>query len=154
MKYITNSFSLGMLPEGASPVVKTITVIEVMDECVDFGEASRRDYPPRLCGKSIVGHTDVAAIISGMLGTDVPMNRESISLSCGDVLFVAQYIGPRLPEGCTTLPEGASIKWLRVIIVDNVSRKLAEHAALSVSYCSDTDAMIKTAHSLWGDVWE
>jgi hypothetical protein len=39
-------------------------------------------------------------------------NRVNVSLKPGDAAIVGQYIGPRLPEGATTLPEGATIKWL------------------------------------------
>lgn len=59
---------------------------------------------------SVVGHQDLANIIG------VPYNRTNLKLNKGDVLYVAQYVGGRLPEGCTTLPEGSSIKYFRVEI--------------------------------------
>src|SRR5690554_7912814 len=65
---------------------------------------------------SIVGHADVAAVLSDLLGYEVPVNRATVSLQPGDVLFVGQYCGPRLPEGATKLPSGAKIKWYRVDI--------------------------------------
>jgi hypothetical protein len=44
------------------------------------------------------------------------MNRANVSLAAGDRVLVGQYSGPRLPEGTTTLPEGATIKWLVVTV--------------------------------------
>ena len=61
-----------------------------------------------------VGHPDTAAVISTLLGKEVVPNRVNIQLTQGDVLIVAQYTGPRLPEGATELPEGATIKFWRV----------------------------------------
>ena len=60
---------------------------------------------------SVVGHADTAAVFSTVLGRDVPYNRATIKLADGDHLLVGQYIGPRLPEGATSLPEGATIEW-------------------------------------------
>lgn len=60
--------------------------------------------------KSVVGHEDTANILG------VEFNRESITLNKGDVLYVAQIVGGRLPEGATTLPEGFSFKYLKVAI--------------------------------------
>jgi hypothetical protein len=62
---------------------------------------------------SRIGHTDTAAIVSRLLGIECEMRRDSISIQPGDRLLVAQYSGPRLPEGATMLPEGARIEfWL------------------------------------------
>jgi hypothetical protein len=50
-------------------------------------------------------------VLSGLIGFEVPINRVSVSLKPGDILVVGQYIGPRLPEGCKALPDGARIEW-------------------------------------------
>ena len=42
------------------------------------------------------------------------MARISVTLQPGDVLYVAQLRGGRLPEGTTTLPEGFGFDWVRV----------------------------------------
>lgn len=63
---------------------------------------------------SCVGHPDMAKLISADLKMDIPFNRETVCLEDGDVLFVAQYTGPRLPEGATSLPEGAKIRYYRI----------------------------------------
>lgn len=57
---------------------------------------------------SVVGHPDTARVLG------VKFNRVSIRLAKGDVLYVAQLVGGRLPEGATTLPEGYSFKYLKV----------------------------------------
>lgn len=67
---------------------------------------------------SIVGHADTATILTNMLGFEVTFNRVSFTAEHGDVLYVAQYNGPRLPEGATTLPEGAGFKFYRIEGID------------------------------------
>jgi hypothetical protein len=37
--------------------------------------------------------------------------RKYMSEEIGEGVLVAQYRGPRLPEGATELPEGATIEW-------------------------------------------
>lgn len=66
--------------------------------------------------ESAVGHADTAAVLGSQLGMAVPANRVNVSLSQGDTAIIGQYRGPRLPEGTTTLPDGATIQWLRVTI--------------------------------------
>jgi len=63
---------------------------------------------------SCVGHADTALLFSNLLNTEVQMNRCSTSLQFGDVILVGQYNGPRLPEGATSLPEGAKIRWMMI----------------------------------------
>ena len=68
--------------------------------------------------KSSIGHADMANMLTEMTGVAIEMNRCNDSLSVGDTLLIAQYSGPRLPEGATALPEGAKIKYLKVTICD------------------------------------
>lgn len=56
---------------------------------------------------SAIGHQDTANILG------VPMNRINVHLSKGDIAYVAQLQGGRLPEGATTLPDGFSFKFNR-----------------------------------------
>ena len=58
-----------------------------------------------------MGHDDIAKMVG------LTKNRISISLQDGDVVYIAQYIGPRLKEGQTTLPKGAKIIPIRYDIV-------------------------------------
>ena len=49
---------------------------------------------------------------------DVPCaGRITVTLHKGDTVMIGQYSGPRLEEGATTLPPGATIKWCRVTIL-------------------------------------
>ena len=98
--YLGNAFSLGMLPPGGA---WDLEILETDPQWV----AARR-------WTSVVGHADTAEIMSQILGKEVPFNRVSLQLQRGDKLYVGQYSGPRLPEGATSLPEGASIQWVRV----------------------------------------
>lgn len=60
---------------------------------------------------SAVGHQDTANVLG------VPMNRINVHLSKGDVAFVAQLQGGRLPEGSTTLPAGFTFKFVKVEVL-------------------------------------
>lgn len=64
--------------------------------------------------ESAIGHADTARIVSGMLGVELPANRVNVKLAKGEKMIVAQYSGPRLPEGATTLPDGAKIEFVLV----------------------------------------
>lgn len=66
---------------------------------------------------SVVGHPDTASLLTSMLGKEVAFNRTSISLQEGESLIVAQVTGGRLPEGCTTLPEGVTLAFVKVELI-------------------------------------
>lgn len=60
---------------------------------------------------SHIGHAETAAVASAELGVNIPMVRDTHCFN--GMLLVVQYKGPRLAEGSTTLPEGASMEyWL------------------------------------------
>ena len=107
MKYLSNAFSLQMvtdhLENGVNIHAETADMAEVAEAMVDGA-------------KSAIGHTDTAAVVSNMLGQNVPAQRVNISLAKGDILYVAQLTGGRLPEGSTTLPEGFSITFVKVTL--------------------------------------
>ena len=95
MRYIANAFSLGMVPRELLGRVR-------LTPC----------NPPALDGlESCVGHADTAAVLG------VAMRRVSVTLQAGDVLYVAQLAGGRLPEGTTVLPDGFSFSWVEVTIL-------------------------------------
>ena len=102
MVYISNALAAQMLPEGNVSLVKTDITPEEAKELLK-GEF-----------QSAVGHADIARILSGMVGVEIPMNRINVALNQGDILVIGAYIGPRLPEGATSLPEGATIKLMKV----------------------------------------
>lgn len=105
MLYVSSAFSLNML-DGKEHNLK---VVPLSDE-----EAYNLIQDKSFV--SIIGHQDTAAIISTLLGKDVAYCRRNTSLTADDTMLVGQYIGPRLPEGTTTLPENARIEFYYVEI--------------------------------------
>ncbi len=102
MNYLGNAFSLQMLDTNASwwnISVRPVDPWNIPHEII-----------------SCIGHPDTAAVVSAELGRDIPVNRTSVYLRPGDALYVAQLVGGRLPEGATKLPEGFTIKYLKVSI--------------------------------------
>lgn len=96
---ITNSFSINMLSGAFHELMFTKLDLEDAQRLVSQGLTS------------YIGHADMAAVVGGLLEKEVPMCRETMKFH--GVLLVAQYTGPRLPEGTTVLPEGAAVEfWL------------------------------------------
>ncbi len=98
-RILGNAFSLQMLSGPAT---------------VRFDEVTPEDIPTDVV--STIGHADTAAVLSDLLGFEVPMNRTFVTLDEDTELYVAQLVGGRLPEGATTLPEGFSFKFYRVTL--------------------------------------
>jgi hypothetical protein len=68
---------------------------------------------------SAVGHADTAALIGALVGAPCAAARISVpALVPGDHHLLALYQGPRLPEGATTLPEGASLAFYELFADD------------------------------------
>lgn len=111
--YLLNAFSLNMLEDAGEMIPRRIDVIEV-----PAGWVHRTLLSPEEGYVSAVGHADTAEIFSDILGFEIPYKRVTVSLKTGDDAIVGQYIGPRLPEGTKTLPEGATIKWLYLKVRD------------------------------------
>lgn len=97
--YISNAFSFNMVSVDNFMLVRAEKI-------------SCSDIPKDVV--SAIGHADTARVVSGILGFEVACNRMQVSLEPGDILYLAQYKGPRLPEGATTLPEGATLEFLKV----------------------------------------
>jgi hypothetical protein len=101
--YIGNAFSLSMLDrDGQRRFPQPVTLA----------------YARLVVGRrfvSCVGHEETAELITQALGLEmgdkVRPNRVGVKLTDDDTLVVAQYIGPRLPEGATKLPDGARFEW-------------------------------------------
>lgn len=105
--YISNAISIGMFPVDQSVDVRIKPArIEYIQELFDQVEVI-----------SAVGHASTAAVISDQIGYIVESNRINVELTIDDCLIVAQYVGPRLPEGATTLPDGAEIRYFVVMLV-------------------------------------
>lgn len=89
--YLLNAFSLQMVDVPCS---------------VHFEEVD--ELPDGLT--SAIGHADTAHVLG------VEPNRINVHLSEGDVAYVAQLQGGRLPEGSTTLPDGFTFKFIKVSV--------------------------------------
>lgn len=106
---ICNALSLNMLlPTCVMGALRfTRATPELVRACIDESE----------CGaESAIGHADTARIVGALLGVDIPASRRDVKLAVGDEIIVAQYSGPRLPEGATALPEGAKIEFFIVTL--------------------------------------
>ena len=121
--YICNSLALGMLDRSIQALS--------LDDCATMG-SPRIPYPISLerarelvaMASDVVpavGHADTAAVLATALGLTVSQvsDRKTVRLQgspsgyteCVEYALIGAYVGPRLPEGCTTLPEGATIEW-------------------------------------------
>lgn len=113
MTYLTNAFSINMLAVPSwlwgATVNVTFTRISPMTAAAELKDGFT----------GAIGHADTAAIVAGQLGLDpaAVFARHTVTLTDGDQVIVAQYRGPRLPEGAVTLPDGAAIDYYRVVVV-------------------------------------
>jgi hypothetical protein len=96
--FLLNAFSVNMLAGDASVRFTEITEYEAY-MCLAEGFTSA------------VGHADTAALFSSVLGLEVKSARLTVVFTQEDVAILGQYSGPRLPEGSTKLPQGATIRW-------------------------------------------
>lgn len=101
---LANAFSIQMLT-GKAEVNFTPVTVEYVVRKLQAGF------------ESYIGHPDLAAVVTDVTGIEIPVNRASLQLTDDDVLIVAQYRGPRLAEGTTKLPEGATVEFWRVMII-------------------------------------
>lgn len=113
MLYIANAFSLNMLVHKQALVkVEPISIKEV-----GFWLAAEHV-------ESAVGHESTVNVINAALeaaGYDectIECNNSSIQIGPAEKVIVAQYKGPRLEEGTKVLPEGATIEWYMVKVLD------------------------------------
>lgn len=65
---------------------------------------------------SFIGHADTATVVGGLLGMEISCQRRFGTLTVGETAVVAQIVGGRLREGCTTLPDGFSIQFFQVTV--------------------------------------
>ena len=102
---VSNAVSLNMLPKG-------ITSGGIIFRRISLDEARRLVREAKQI-VSAIGHADTARIVGQELGIELQADRRNVTL--GDELtLVAQYVGPRLPEGATELPQGARIEFFVV----------------------------------------
>jgi len=97
---LVNAFSINMLTGNSVVRFTQITTDQAKELLNDNVE-------------SFIGHTDTANVLTTILGVPVTVNRASLIAQQGEQFIVAQFSGPRLPEGTTSLPEGAVLTfWL------------------------------------------
>lgn len=94
-KLLLNAFSLQMLEDVRANV--------------KFYPASKYDA---LSGDliSYVGHEDLAIFLG------VPFNRKPCKIKVGDTVYIAQYMGGRLPDGSTQLPDFSTVEFVKVVV--------------------------------------
>lgn len=103
---LLNAFSINMLD------TEHVDISTVKVEKISLAQARELAATGKL--QSCIGHADTAAVVSNLLGTAFPSNRTTIVMGNRETALVAQYVGPRLPEGTSVLPEGARITWYLV----------------------------------------
>lgn len=130
--YVANAFSLQMLqaPDAglAKITVMPLPVMEVANRLHDYESSGAHIV-------SCVGHADTAAVYSDQLMRRVPVQRTSVRLTRGDVLYVGQIVGGRLPEGSTTLPDGVSIEWMQVVVRYRADNRQCPRTTAPVRIC-------------------
>lgn len=97
----------------------SIQMISALNEAsVSFRKISIEQAKNLLNGEvdSYIGHADTARVISGMLGMEVPAQRRFGTLVSGETAIVAQVVGGRLPESCTTIPKGMSLQFFQITV--------------------------------------
>ena len=122
--FLCSAFSLQMVKDYPCKVMITEVKVD--------------DFPDNL--KSAVGHQDTAAVLG------VPMNRVNVTLEVGDVCYVAQLQGGRLPEGATKLPEGYSFRFFKVEI-EAVADAETETEAEEEDAATDSKEQSRWRHS-------
>jgi len=127
---LLNALSLNMYDaDSLFPVTEKITIEKVKDllfpvHC-DSGEYSlsplsraRLENKPKISQinncESCIGHADTANVLSTLLQREIPCNRVTVQLKQNEKCIIAQYRGPRLPEGAISLPEGSKIEFFLV----------------------------------------
>lgn len=108
--YLLSAFSLNMLPDDVK--MQSLKVINT-----DYNTLRL------LCPLAInaIGHIETDRIVRRMLKEeDVNVlekgKRSTVKLQENDIAIVAQYYGPRLPEGCLELPRDSEIKFKIVLL--------------------------------------
>lgn len=91
--------------------------------------------------ESVIGHEDTAKVVSSVLSREVPAVRATVQLEPGDILYLAQYKGPRLPEGATKLPEGATLEFLEITLNQGCTKECGGGCSEG-AYCGNVHWMM------------
>lgn len=103
MKYLINAFSFNMLDMHQVQInAKQITLEDFVCAVPEH--------------ESCIGHDQLTTLLNSQYKTNIETNRVNVTLKPGDYFLLVQYKGPRLPEGCTQLPEGAELEfWIGTV---------------------------------------
>ena len=111
--YVSSSFAMKMLTAtdiGCATYITSKTLEEVEDlveAAVERGETVI----------SAVRNQDIAAVLSEMSRLKLTFNLQTFKLVKGDVLFYANYLGPRIPRHATQLPPGGHVEWYQISVL-------------------------------------
>ena len=114
--YLVNAFSINMLVGNCELRFTQINRIHARDCILNVMDNTENGILV-----NAIGHPDFDRVIRNDLDCNIPVGlRMSVSWpSDADTpsqMLVAQYRGPRLPEGCITLPEESEIEYWLVSI--------------------------------------
>lgn len=111
--YLLNAFSLNMLSfDEEQEFIPPMRVVVNPMSPLDAARVVQEAYNNNL--HTHIGHESTAALLSKMLNIPLRADRATVTMMSGDIAIVAQYVGPRLPEGATSLPDGATIRFYLV----------------------------------------
>ena len=85
--YLTNSFSVNMLPDE-----KTWVLFMPLDKDAFVARLKEKEF------ESYIGHEGTAKLLSILLGKEVEVNRGNLKLQDGDEVYIV-VVSERLPEG-------------------------------------------------------
>ncbi len=132
MLYIVNSFSINMIADDLLDFpLYPEPIYDGENRCLRFKKLSAEELKEKILGnifcfrvRNAIGHSEldnlVRTHIRELCGVELePGERLTVKLRYRDQALVAQYRGPRLPEGATSLPEGAEIEYWSISGVDD-----------------------------------
>ena len=114
--YIANAFSIQMVRLPARVTASAVGIAEVVSAI-----NSQHDT------QWAIGHEDAAAVaveqlkkagLTMRISAKDAYRRRNIQLKPGDILYVLQAYGGRLPLGCTSLPPGIVLSWIKVELME------------------------------------
>lgn len=117
--FLSSTFTLNMLEDLNCKLESEICTWEEIKDIVNDlnnhgdGKTAIIDDTQFING---FGHESTADLVRNLQGIDIITNRISLSVPKESLIYVIQYIGERLPEGATELPEGAELVPIRVYV--------------------------------------
>jgi len=143
--YLANAFSINMLP-------REHRIYEFL--FISPFEAAALLYVLRDRVTNIIGHADTASLVEQVLRAEVGRlelpepQRLTVQLAIADNVLVAQYTGPRLPEGATQLPEGARLEFWLVAHHNSSRGAVIEKVVDNYRYGSSLSPLERLRHSV------